>query len=88
MRQKLQNNLIDSTMEKEKLRCIICYEEFKENDSYEKWPCPSKIPHIFHYDCMLKTLRRTNTCPICRHPIEAGRITAEMISQFFTNLVF
>jgi hypothetical protein len=75
-------------MNNEKLTCMICLEEFKLADSYEKWPCPSKIPHIFHYDCMLNTLRRKNTCPICRHSIEAGHTINDIISQIFTNLVF
>jgi len=86
--QKLNKKLIDSTMKQEDLKCTICYVNFELNDWYEKWPCPSKIPHIFHYDCMLNTLRRSNTCPICRHTIEAARVTNSGIYQFLANLVF
>ncbi len=88
MEHKLNKKLIDSTMEQEDRKCIICYADFKLNDCYEKWPCPSNIPHIFHYECILNILRRSNTCPICRHPIEAGQLTNDMIYQFITNFVF
>lgn len=71
MEQKSNKNLIDSTIEKKELKCLICLNDFKLNHSYAKWPCPSRIPHIIHFDCMLKTLRISNTCPICRHAVEA-----------------
>ncbi len=88
MQQKQRPNLVDLTMEKQELMCTICLNYLKEDDPYEKWPCPSNTPHIFHYDCMLNTLRRKNTCPMCRHPTEASRVPNDSISEFFSNLVF
>jgi E3 ubiquitin-protein ligase DOA10 len=87
MQQKNNENLIDSTMQNEQSTCRICLEEFQINDPYSKWPCPSPKPHIFHDDCMLNMLRTKNTCPICRHPIEAGHIGDSFARQFFTRLV-
>jgi hypothetical protein len=87
MKHKMKQNLIDSTMENENLKCMICLEDLKIDDSYEKWPCPTEKPHIFHYDCMLNTLRRKNTCPMCRHPVEANKIIDNGISQLLTQLV-
>jgi hypothetical protein len=89
MQQKLNKFLINSTMVDEKLSCTICLEDFQLNDPYGKWPCPSKTSHLFHYDCMLNTLRTKNTCPMCRHPVEAMQlqIPQDVISQFFTRLV-
>ncbi|CAF1182412.1 unnamed protein product [Rotaria sordida] len=87
IRETNNNNKICSIMAQNNIKCIICLEEFQLNDSYSKWPCTSKTPHIFHYDCMLNTLRMKNTCPICRYPVEAGQIQNNIYSSFFTELV-
>ncbi|CAF3482730.1 unnamed protein product [Rotaria sp. Silwood1] len=88
---RIQNNnndkKIDFTMAQNNLKCMICLEEFQLNDSYSKWPCVSKTPHIFHYDCMLSTLRMKNTCPICRHPVEAAPVSHDFYTEFFSRLV-
>ncbi|CAF2710007.1 unnamed protein product [Rotaria sp. Silwood2] len=81
------NNKIDFGMVQNQTKCMICLDEFQLNDSYSKWPCASKTPHIFHYDCMLSTLRMKNTCPICRHPVEAAQIPNNIYSQLFPRLV-
>lgn len=75
-------------MEDKNLKCMICLEDFKLNDAYERWPCLTAIPHIFHYDCMLNMLRRKNTCPICRHAVEANRNQDYGFSRFFSRLIF
>jgi hypothetical protein len=87
VQQKTNENLIDSDMQKEQMTCMICLEDFQIHHSYARWPCPSNKAHIFHPDCMLNTLRMKNTCPICRHPIEAGQMVDSMVSQFLTRLV-
>jgi len=87
MKHKMKQNLIDSTMENENLKCMICLEDLKIGEPYEKWPCPTETPHIFHYDCMLNTLRTKNTCPMCRHPVEANKIVDYGISQLLAQLV-
>ncbi|CAF1199010.1 unnamed protein product [Adineta ricciae] len=79
MKEKTQ---VDTTMENEGNECVICLESFKQGDSYEEWPCPSPIPHIFHYDCMLDYLRSKHTCPICRHPVEPSQFRDDGVLQF------
>jgi E3 ubiquitin-protein ligase DOA10 len=85
MQQESNKNLVDSTMKEQELKCIICFSTFELDDSYTKWPCKSETPHIYHSDCMLEWLRRKNTCPICRHPVETSNDT---FAQFMTQLVF
>lgn len=48
--------------------CTICLENFQLGESYARWPCAGE--HTFHFDCMLRTLRAGNKCPLCRHPVE------------------
>ncbi|UJR29241.1 hypothetical protein I4U23_010455 [Adineta vaga] len=67
-----EKTLVDATMENENYICVICQEPLRLDDSYEIWPCPSPIAHIFHYDCMLDHLRNKHTCPMCRHEVDAA----------------
>ncbi|CAF0848827.1 unnamed protein product [Adineta steineri] len=55
-------------MMKERIKCTPCQEDLKINEPYARWPCPGK--HLFHYTCMLDSLRERNTCPNCRHEVE------------------
>lgn len=71
LKQEAEKSIVDDASEKENTKCMICLEDFKLGESFEEWPCPSLVPHRFHYDCMLAWLRRKNTCPICRHPVQA-----------------
>jgi hypothetical protein len=41
--------------------CIICMEDYKENDLLSKLSCH----HIFHQHCLLEWLQRKNRCPLC-----------------------
>ncbi|CAF3564289.1 unnamed protein product [Rotaria sp. Silwood1] len=63
-----ERKLVDMDMVKKQIECTLCQEDLKLNDSYAIWPCPGA--HLFHYDCMLKSLRMRNTCPNCRHEVE------------------
>ncbi|CAF0960035.1 unnamed protein product [Rotaria sordida] len=51
-------------------RCSICLEDLQLNQRIARWPCQAR--HTFHFDCMLDVLRAGNTCPLCRHPVEAA----------------
>jgi len=62
-RQIITDNLLDTT-------CSICLDNFQLNQYFAQWPCTAK--HTFHFDCMLDVLRAGNTCPLCRHPVEAA----------------
>ena len=88
MKQQTNPQRIDSKLLEEQSTCMICLVEFELDDQYERWPCSLAIPHIFHSDCMLNMLRRKNTCPICRHPVEYDQPTNESFAQFFNRLIF
>lgn len=59
----------DLSMKTNQISCHICVEPFELDQSYAQWPCSSHIPHLFHFECMLKLLRQSNSCPLCRHQI-------------------
>ncbi|CAF0847339.1 unnamed protein product [Adineta steineri] len=59
--------VVNADMRKKKIKCTICLKKLKTNNSYARWPCPDA--HLFHYKCMLKSLRERNTCPFCRHEV-------------------
>ena len=88
-RQEHEQNqkLVDADMAKEQLECTLCQEEFELNDHYADWPCSGK--HVFHYDCMLKSLRVRNTCPNCRHAVEGvpPTSTQAVLSQFLSRVL-
>ena len=46
-------------------KCIICMENFKENDDTISLPCI----HIFHSECIKKWLQIQDYCPICKFVI-------------------
>lgn len=50
-------------------QCSICLENFELDQGLAHWPCAGQ--HVFHFDCMLHSLRARNECPLCRHPVEA-----------------
>ncbi|CAF1088516.1 unnamed protein product [Rotaria sordida] len=59
------------------IECSLCYEEFRIGQHFTQWPCEAR--HTFHFDCMLNALRARNTCPICRHPVEAAYLPSREI---------
>ncbi|CAF1339181.1 unnamed protein product [Rotaria sp. Silwood1] len=68
------------------IECSLCYEEFRTGQHFAQWPCEAK--HTFHFDCMLSALRARNTCPLCRHPVEAAHLPSrETILQYMTGRV-
>ncbi|CAF3817524.1 unnamed protein product [Adineta steineri] len=60
--------VVNMNMMNDQIMCTLCLENLKINEFYARWPCPGA--HLFHYDCMLKSLRDRNTCPNCRHEVE------------------
>lgn len=86
--QNLQKHSIDYEMQKQEPKCMICLEDFHINETYRIWPCLSKIPHIYHDECMLNILRRQNTCPICRCPVEHNQNTNQSFRRILTHFVF
>lgn len=45
--------------------CPICQVEYEIGDKVKQLPCN----HMFHQDCILPWLSKTNTCPLCRHEL-------------------
>lgn len=53
--------------------CSICLEEFRAGDQQRTLPCF----HRFHKACVDQWLRQDNTCPLCKHSLEAAVSLAE-----------
>jgi hypothetical protein len=47
--------------------CSICLEDYEDGMEVVVTPCPGR--HEFHYRCIANWLRRSNTCPLCRHAL-------------------
>lgn len=47
--------------------CSVCMENFVKEDTLLKIGCG----HAFHKDCLLPWLQTNNTCPVCRHELDA-----------------
>jgi predicted RNA-binding Zn-ribbon protein involved in translation (DUF1610 family) len=82
-----EKKVVDMDMVKKQTECTLCQEDLKRNDLYAIWPCPGG--HLFHYDCMLKSLRTRNTCPNCRHEVDgvSRTSTQAMLGQFLSRLL-
>ncbi|KAJ5648658.1 hypothetical protein N7490_005030 [Penicillium lividum] len=47
--------------------CVICQDDVKVGDEVMLLPCSHRS---FHADCLVPWLRRSNTCPTCRVPVQ------------------
>ena len=61
------NNLIETKIKANKLKeenktCVICYEDFKDNDEAIFLPCF----HLFHNNFINKWLKNKENCPLCK----------------------
>ena len=54
----------DSRKEEE---CPICLNSFKRIDIIKVF---NKCEHIYHKNCLLDWLKRSNICPICKHDLK------------------
>ena len=52
------------TKNKEK-KCPICLLKYKGSDIIKEFPCK----HIYHKNCILKWLKKSNICPLCKYDI-------------------
>jgi hypothetical protein len=49
--------------------CPVCMESFQEGEEMRKMTCPGS--HYFHEGCILKWLRVSRLCPMCRFALPA-----------------
>lgn len=54
--------------------CAICKEEISEGRDVCELPCQ----HRFHWMCVLRWLRKCNTCPCCRHRLPTDDVYGEI----------
>lgn len=52
---------------REHATCAICLVEFCIADDAIRLPDP--CGHVYHEDCIMRWLKRTNTCPLCRRHV-------------------
>lgn len=52
--------------------CAICMEPIKKRKAKTLKPCG----HVFHRECMFEWSLRSNTCPMCRAPVQGSPYTA------------
>ena len=51
---------------KEDSKCLICFDDYKENDELLVFFCYGKHAHHLHHICGKDWLKVSKTCPICR----------------------
>ncbi|KAK1642429.1 hypothetical protein QYE76_060234 [Lolium multiflorum] len=49
--------------------CPVCMESFQEGEEMRKMTCPGS--HCFHEGCIIKWLRASGLCPMCRFALPA-----------------
>ncbi|XP_007477835.1 E3 ubiquitin-protein ligase RNF181-like [Monodelphis domestica] len=47
------------------VKCPVCLLEFEEEQTALEMPCE----HLFHSDCIVPWLGKTNSCPLCRYEL-------------------
>lgn len=52
-----------STIKEDK--CAICLQKYKGVDIIKEFPCK----HIFHKSCILRWIKTSNICPLCKYDI-------------------
>ncbi len=47
-------------------QCVICQNNYNDEDLIAKMPCGSPVPHIFHSECLISWLKEEYLCPLCK----------------------
>lgn len=55
-------------------QCPVCLKQFEVNDKASLMPCH----HMFHQECILPWLDKTNSCPLCRYELPTDDEEYEM----------
>ena len=48
-------------------KCSICLQKYKGFEIIKEFPCK----HIYHKNCILKWLKESNICPLCKYDISS-----------------
>jgi len=51
--------------DQDKITCPICFINFEDNNI-----CVTKCNHTFHLNCLLTSLDKKNSCPLCRRKVK------------------
>ncbi|RWR79361.1 E3 ubiquitin-protein ligase SDIR1 [Cinnamomum micranthum f. kanehirae] len=62
----LETKIFKKDMENGYDDCAICLEEFVDDSQVNQLPCR----HSFHGPCIVKWLKESNCCPICRYRLQ------------------
>ncbi|XP_072395842.1 E3 ubiquitin-protein ligase RNF181 [Diabrotica undecimpunctata] len=52
----------NENIETNDLQCPVCLKEHSKGETAKKLPCG----HLFHTECIMPWLSKTNSCPLCR----------------------
>ena len=69
----IDKNQLDKLINSNNEKCLICLEEFIENNQVLYLPCS----HLFHSVCILRWLLNNNKCPICQTDYKNEEINEE-----------
>nr|CAH7718332.1 unnamed protein product [Callosobruchus chinensis] len=47
------------------LQCPVCLKDHVQGELAKKMPCK----HLYHDQCLMPWLAKTNSCPLCRHEL-------------------
>ncbi|XP_019872957.1 E3 ubiquitin-protein ligase RNF181 [Aethina tumida] len=47
-------------------QCPVCLKEHEKGEVARKMPCN----HVYHSECILPWLQKTNSCPLCRYELK------------------
>ena len=68
-----ETQIDDATkLDSEKKNCVICLEDFKNEDRATILPCI----HLFHTDCIKNWLKTQDSCPICKYKLTGQNLNA------------
>ena len=58
--------------------CVICMEEFHTGSEVTRMPCS----HVYHGDCIVRWLKTSHICPLCRYPMPHDGLWSPSISDY------
>lgn len=59
--------------------CVICMENFKDNDNVAELNCD--LRHYFHEKCIEEWLKTKLSCPLCKREVKVGRKPSDVNSE-------